>query len=533
MSPTTPSPAKPRWWSAHACALVLIFTVAAALRLYDLSHVPGELIADEIDLYDSMHSVVTTGHDVDGTLLPFFATAFTRNPPIYGIVGYASTLALGKNPFAWRLPAAIMGLIAVALLYGIAYELTRRRDVAIVAALIMATQPIFVHFSRIGWEPGSELPFLLGGLYLLARTFRRSDETNARLTLSGFFWAALLLAIACYTYMAAWFYAIVLAGALLLVNAGRFRLRANRTALAGALALWLVLSAPAFWMIFFDPAAVARTQRMATFATGISLDALATFARNYAAHFRWSYLVTTGDPQTGTTWRYLVGFGAFYAWVVALAGLGLLTARWFTRARWARWWIYIWLVAYPLGGALTTDGVPNAPRTLAGAPVFCLLAAIGFTALADGARALVRPRWRTAVTDVIQTLLVAGTAVSVVWFSAFYFVRYPRVYPNAWGSGSQATFAFVRAHATGYARVCFMLYPAFYEIDTYARYYLSGVPLERIENQPSPVCSLPGTMLVVDTNHETPPPFFRVLATIRDINGLPFSVIMGRPLAPS
>ena len=52
-------------------ALGVILLLAAALRLYDIGGVPTELDADEIDLYNSAYSIATTGHDIDGTLLPF------------------------------------------------------------------------------------------------------------------------------------------------------------------------------------------------------------------------------------------------------------------------------------------------------------------------------------------------------------------------------------------------------------------------------------------------------------------------------
>ena len=68
---------------AFACVLLL----GAAVRLYDLSSVPTEVIPDEIDLYNSAQSIVTTGHDVDGTLKPFLAGSFTRDPPMYAFFG--------------------------------------------------------------------------------------------------------------------------------------------------------------------------------------------------------------------------------------------------------------------------------------------------------------------------------------------------------------------------------------------------------------------------------------------------------------
>ncbi|HUY41635.1 MAG TPA: glycosyltransferase family 39 protein [Candidatus Dormibacteraeota bacterium] len=523
-----------RRWNAHTCALVLVMALGAALRFYDIAGVPSELIADELKHYDNAQSIVTTGRDIDGRLLPFFYSSFTRHPPMYAVVGYASTLIFGRNAFGLRFPAAAFGLIAILLMYAIAFELTRRRDVALITALLQATQPIFVHFSRIAWEPATELPFLLAGLYVLVRTFRRADDGgDAELTFARFALAALLLALTCYTYMAAWFYAIVLAGAILALNAKRLRSRRVLPRIAGATAVWAALAAPAFWMLFWNASTADRTQRMATFAHGVSLPALATFVANYAAQFRWSYLVTTGDPQTGTTWRYLVGFGAFYWWVVPLAILGVLCARAYVTQPWARGWLWVWLLAYPLGGALTTDGIPNAPRTLAGAPVFCVLAAIGFAWLTDAAKAHEPSNRKGLAVPALRGLLGLNVAISVLLFSLYYFTQYIHVYPNAWDSGTRATFAFIRAHEHRYRRVCISIYPAWYALDTYVRYYLAGSPLTTIENVDSSACFLPGTLLVTDDDHRVSRRAFTPLAVVRDVNGAVFAVISGRPLNAS
>lgn len=530
MTRTTPSPFKRIRWDAHTCALVLVFLLAAALRLYHLGSVPVELDADEMKHYNNAYSIVTTGHDVDGKLLPFFYSSFTRHPPMYAIVGYTSTRVLGKSPFGLRFPAAFLGLVSIALMYLIALELTRRRGVALVTALVMAIAPLFVHFARIAWEPATEMPFLLGGLYVLVRAFRRADEGESPVGWGSLAPAAVLLGLTCYTYMAAWFHAIVLGGALLALNAHRFRSVQSRVALAGSLALWAVIAAPAFWMLFGDPETYERTQRMTTFGHGISLQSLWTFAGNYLAQFRWSYLVTTGDSQTGTTWRYLVGFGAFYWWVVPLVILGAFVTWRYAPQAWARRWIYVWFLAYPLGGALTTDGVPNPPRTLALATVFCLLAAIGFCALLDAARAIGAPQWRRVATIGASALLIANAVVSTGLFADYYFTRYVHVYPNVWYSGSAATFGYVRSHRQGYTRVCFSLDPAWYDLGTYVRYYLSGAPLAEFDGVTQPPCFQRGTMLVVDTHAPFARAGFTRLATFRDVDGFAFSVILGRPL---
>ncbi|HUA10314.1 MAG TPA: glycosyltransferase family 39 protein [Candidatus Acidoferrales bacterium] len=500
--------------------IVLILLLGGFLRFFHLSSVPTELVVDEIDLYNSARSIVTTGHDVDGSLEPFLYARFVRNPPVYAVAGYASSLIFGKTPFGLRLPAALFGLISILLVYAIARELTQRESIALLAALVQAVAPIFVQFSRTAWEPSCELPFLLGGIYCMLLAIRES--TPLRL-----FGAAFLFALTAYTYMAGWFYALVLGGPLLAIYLLRERSweRASRTFAAAA--LWFLVAMPALRMWFFDGQTFGRTIGMATFGHGVSLASLRTFTLNYLSHFRWSYLVTTGDPQSGTTWRYLNGFGAFYWWVIPLAAIGIFATFAYVRSRALAFWVWLWLAAYPLGGALTNDGAPNAPRTLAGAPVFCLLAAMGLMVLFDGARAIRWRRFGAALDFVLAAAFAVSVTASVVLFARFYFTQYVHRNSNAWASGTHALFDDLLALRTGYARICFNIHPEWYDSDSYARFYLTGSGLQWIDNIGNPLCYRPGTLIATDPNDPVARAGFAPISTILDVDGNKFAYVIG------
>ncbi|MBV9234050.1 MAG: glycosyltransferase family 39 protein [Candidatus Eremiobacteraeota bacterium] len=506
-------------------ALAAIVLLGGALRLYDIGGVPTELDADEIDLYNSAHSIVTTGRDLDGTLLPFLYSPVTRNPPVYAVAAYGSSVVFGRTALGLRLPAALFGLIAILLVYGIARELTGRSDIALIAALLMATQPIFVLFARVGWEPASELPFLLGGAYLLLRGLRAPAIAVPPILAASF-----LLGLSAYTYMAAWFYAVVLGGALVAFNLPRFASWRGLLTVLSACLLWLLVAAPALWMWFLDKHTVSHTLGMATFTGGFSPGALQTFFLNYGAHFHWSYLVTTGDPKAGITWRYLNGVGAFFGWVVVLAALGCVASVRYIRPPWALAWTLLWLAAYPLGGALTNQGIPgtpNAPRTLAGAPVFCILAAVGIALLFDWAAALRRPRVARAARIGAGLFFAAGVLFSTIYFARFYFTRYVHQSSNAWFSGTRALFAAIRENRNNYRRVCFDVRPAWYPLPTFTRFYLEGVPLVVVNGIHDPSCSLRGTLAAVDGDERFTRAGFRILAAVDDVDGNRFATLSG------
>jgi 4-amino-4-deoxy-L-arabinose transferase-like glycosyltransferase len=511
-------------------ALLAILLLGLALRVYNVSGNPPELIVDELDLYNSARSFALTGHDIDGSRLPFLWCSFTRNPPMYAIAGYLSSLFFGNGPFGLRFPAVIFGLITIALMYFIALELTRRRDIALIAALLTATQPIFILFSRVGWEPASELPFLLGGLYFWLRAFRRLDRPEDAAVLLR--WpellaGAALFGLSAYTYMAAWFYAVMLGGAILVLNARRLRGRTQLVRVAAAVIVGCLIASPALWMWFGDPYTFSRTGKISTFHDGLNLANLLTFVANYFSQFRWSYLVTTGDPSGGATWKYMAGFGAFYWWLVPLALIGAACSFRYMSPRWAAVWTLLWLVFYPLGGALTNEAVPNAPRTLAGAPVFSVLAAIGLIALFDVVRWSLAGPLRTRVQVGLSIVCAANLVLSLVLFSVFYQTRYPRLYPLAWDSGTRSTFAVLRAQVPSYRRLCFSVRPSWYTAETFFRYYLADRPIKTFENIALAECFLPGTLLVTDGPLGRPG--FATIATVREIGGGAFATIAGRP----
>jgi hypothetical protein len=116
---------------------------------------------------------------------------------------------------------------------------------------------------------------------------------------------------------------------------------------------------------------------------------------------------------------------------------------------------------------------------------------------------------------------------STVYFARFYFTRYVHQNSNAWYSGTRALFAAIRENRDSYRRVCFNVRPASYQLQTFGRFYLNGIPLRVIEGIDDPSCSLPGTLAAVDSDHHFERTDFRVLAKIEDVDGNPFANLSG------
>jgi hypothetical protein len=193
---------------------------------------------------------------------------------------------------------------------------------------------------------------------------------------------------------------------------------------------------------------------------------------------------------------------------------------------WASWWLWVWLAIFPLGGALTNDGVPHAPRTLAGLLVLCIFSAIGLFALLDFARlfrsGVAQQRYRHALWLIV--VLAAGSSVGT--FTRFYYLRYPIQTAADWESGNAQLFARVRARQNGYLRACFNGINYFH-VDTLVRFYLAGSPLRTFENN-EPDCGAAGTLLV--TTAPAALPGFTLLDSVQRVDGRLYAVIEGYPL---
>jgi 4-amino-4-deoxy-L-arabinose transferase-like glycosyltransferase len=92
--------------------------VAAFLRLWYLGVNPPHLTPDEASLGYNAYSILKTGRDEYGEILPIIFKSFGDYKPglyVYATVPFVALF--GLTEFAVRLPSAIAGVAAVWLLY--------------------------------------------------------------------------------------------------------------------------------------------------------------------------------------------------------------------------------------------------------------------------------------------------------------------------------------------------------------------------------------------------------------------------------
>lgn len=121
----------------HTAILIGIILLGAVLRLVALGH--QSLWGDEINV--AVAATGSIGEVLEG------ARSHVSAPPLdYVVVHYLSIL-LGRSEFALRLGAAAWGILSIPLIYLLG-ERIAGRPVGLLAALLLATSPLHIAYSR-------------------------------------------------------------------------------------------------------------------------------------------------------------------------------------------------------------------------------------------------------------------------------------------------------------------------------------------------------------------------------------------------
>src|SRR3990170_1593087 len=152
--------------------LVAILVLAALLRIYKLGTIPPSMTPDEVALGYNAYSILKTGRDEYGKLLPVVFKSFGDfKPGLYVYLTVPFVAVFGLNEWSVRLPSAIAGILAVWFLYKVVLlffeirdsqsPITNHQSLAKITALMLAISPWHIHFSRGAWEANVSLTLTL------------------------------------------------------------------------------------------------------------------------------------------------------------------------------------------------------------------------------------------------------------------------------------------------------------------------------------------------------------------------------------
>lgn len=170
--------------------LILIILLAGFLRLYQIGSTPISLFGDEIDVGYHAWSLATTFKDYTGNTLPSYIKSLAEyRAPLLMYLTAPFVGMMGPSIFSVRLPVAFVGIISIYLFYLVSKKLFDSQKVALFGALLLATTPWHIHYSRTSFEVVPLLVLILLGIY-----FYISNKLS---------WSLLSFALTLFTYSTA------------------------------------------------------------------------------------------------------------------------------------------------------------------------------------------------------------------------------------------------------------------------------------------------------------------------------------------
>lgn len=160
--------------------LTVIVFLALILRITSLKNFPAGFTADEAAQGYTAYSILKTGSDEWGVKFPLNPRSVGDfKPPLLTYLLIPSIAIFGLNEFSVRLPNAVLGSLAVLVVYLLTKELLKQRSALIderisadflplLSALFLAVSPWHLSLSRAAFEMNLTSFFLpLGVLFLL------------------------------------------------------------------------------------------------------------------------------------------------------------------------------------------------------------------------------------------------------------------------------------------------------------------------------------------------------------------------------
>lgn len=400
-------------------SLITIILIAATVRIVALGQFPNGFTGDEAQQGYSAYSILKTGKDEWGEILPLFPRGFGDfKPPLYTYLTIPSVAIFGLSVEAVRLPAAVIGILTVILFYYLSKELLKDEKIAFWSSLLLAINPWHIQLSRTAFEGGlGILTFSISLLFYL-----KSGIKN--LSLAAFFWGLTL-----YSYHSWRVFTLLFIAGLILINRKKFTSAKNW--IAGLVLLIFIL--PLIFNINYvlqrssDVGIFSKNQIDGYFSNkGTSplpptldrvldnkyLYLLNEFSGNYLSYFSPVFLFS--DDRPDNTYLNFPYFPLLYLieLVFWLFGIYLLISKRLENHR----IIILWIILAIIPASLAT-GSMNASRAPTLLPLVSIISAIGATFVIE--------KWRFG-----QNFILAILGLSFILFLHFYFITLPQKPPD-------------------------------------------------------------------------------------------------------
>lgn len=395
--------------------LIIILILGIFLRFYNLGSFPISLHRDEAFLGYNAYSILKTGKDISGSLLPLHTESFLYSPLGYSYLSIPFIYMFGLNEFSVRAASAFFGSLTVLIIYFLVRELFSSRNIhlggvasqhprggrmdssgakpvnlfALFSALFFAINPWHINLSRTATENIIVTFFIVAGILFYLISLSKGWK---HLIISFILFSTTL-----FIYQAPRAFLPIFIPIMILVFNSKKELLRNKFML---LVLYLIFIIAPLVFVLLSPQLSLRIRTLSIFHDKLTqliineqiandgsggLPYIVTrafhnkvigygnlFLENYFKHFSFDFLfLDKGYPD-----RYRIpGMGLLYVFELPLIVLGAIYL--FVRYRKIGIFIVFWILVAPIGSALTFDDVPNLQRTIFAIPAYSILSGFG------------------------------------------------------------------------------------------------------------------------------------------------------------
>ena len=397
------------------CLVVIIF-IAALTRLLFLGEFPNGFTGDEAQQGYSAYSILQTGRDEWGEFLPLNPRGFGDfKPPLQTYLMIPSIAIFGLTVEAVRLPAALVGVLTILVVFFLASELTDSKKIAFWSAFFLAINPWHIQLSRTAFEGGIGVFFFSLGLLFFLKGFKKQLY---------FILSALVWGLTFYSYHSHKLFLMLF----LISLAAVFRKKLISKKMATSLAILAILLVP---LLTNFKASLARASDVGIISEQVlngyfedkpgtnlgSWDRIfdnkfffvsEVFLNNYLSYYSPTFYFT-GQRSDGTYLNFpkfpLIYPVEIFAWIIA----GWLI---FSNKVQGKKIFLIWFALAAIPASLATGSL-NANRAVTFLPLTAILSGIGMSWIAD----------RFHRNAVILGLIIFGVYLAL--FGHFYIYQLP------------------------------------------------------------------------------------------------------------
>lgn len=464
--------------------LPLILGFGFLIRIVGIADVPPSLNWDEVSHGYNAYSILKTGKDEWGDVMPSIFRAYgDYKLPVYIYLTALSVAVFDLTAFAVRLPSVLFGTASILFVYLLAKKLSKNENIGIISALLMAISPWSFFLSRAALEANVSLTLIIAGVYYLINGF----EKRNRETIYG----ALFLGLSVWTYNSARiFVPLLLAPLIFIFRREVLKLwEQNRLLVALPFGILLLFLIPMFIQLFnaegsaryenvqiLDIGAIAEINERRQVAQLPSLVERALynkatyfaehFVANYVRHFSPVFLFISG----GDNYQFNIpGYGLLYLVTLPFWLYGLY--KFIREKRNDRLFLvfFVWLVLSPVAASLTRES-PHTLRSLMMMVPVMMFTAYGVWEFSQRYKQI-KPTYY---------LIVIG--ISFISYLKFYAIDYKMVHSFAWQYGYREVANIIEEKYDDYEKI--VITKKYAEPHEFILFYLKVHP-ENYRNDPN------------------------------------------------